>query len=132
MTTQRDTVRSPVVTWINFAGVLGVIVGVYHVLGAIAALAKDDRVEQLGKLLYDVSITTWGWFLLIVGVLQILTGAWIIQRKEIGRWLGVLWAAIASTLTVLTIFVAPFWGVVVLSFELLILYALVVRWEEEY
>jgi hypothetical protein len=116
--------------FVTFAGVLGFILGVFNVLSGIAAIAEDDRTERLGDLLYGVNITAWGWFWLIIGILQIATGWLIIQRKPLGLWMGVLWASISAMFTVFVIWVEPFWALAVLALDVGILYGLIMNAEE--
>jgi hypothetical protein len=116
--------------FVTFVGVLAFIVGVFNMLSGIAAIAEDDRTEAVGELLYGVDITAWGWFWVIIGVLQIVTGWLIIQRKQLGLWMGVLWASISAMFTVFVIWVEPFWALAVLALEIAILYGLIMNAEE--
>jgi hypothetical protein len=130
MASSRGTMARPVSGWITFTAVLAIIIGTFNVLSGFGAVFSDERVEELGDVLYGINIDAWGWFWIIIGALQVLTGVLIFQRSELGRWLGVLWATLAAALTVMVIFVAPLWTAVVITFEVLIIYALVVRWDE--
>jgi uncharacterized membrane protein HdeD (DUF308 family) len=117
--------------WITFAGVVALIAGGYNALSGIAALADDDTLAaQANEVLYGVDLTAWGWFWLIVGVLQLLTGVLILQRNEWGFWLGVCFAFVSALMTVFVIFVFPLWAIAVLTLDFLILYALLSRSDE--
>ena len=48
-------------------------------------------------MLYGIDLTAWGWFWLIVGLVQLLTGVLILQRNMWGLWLGVGIAASAHS-----------------------------------
>jgi hypothetical protein len=130
MASSRGTMARPVSGWIMFTAVLAIIIGAFNVLSGFGAVFSDENVEELGEVLYGINIDAWGWFWIIIGALQVLTGVLIFQRSELGRWLGVLWATLAAALTVMVVFVAPLWTAVVITFEVLIIYALVVRWDE--
>src|ERR687898_1767531 len=82
-TTQfRDTQTSQVPSgWATFAAVVIGVVGVWHILSGIAAVAEDDQTEAIQDVLYGVDITAWGWFWLIVGALQVLTAVLIFGRN---------------------------------------------------
>ena len=56
--------------WRTFSGVVFYLVGVFNVIGGLAALFKEEIfvVGKNGLLVADY--TAWGWFLLIVGILQ--------------------------------------------------------------
>ncbi len=117
--------------WITFAGVTVLIVGAYNALSGIAALTDDDTVAaQVNEVLYGIDLTAWGWFWLIVGLLQLVTGVLILGRNMWGLWLGVAGASLSAMMTVFVIFIFPIWGLAVLALDFLVLYALTTRIDE--
>jgi hypothetical protein len=107
-----------------FAAVMAAIVGLFNVISGIAAIAEDDFTESAGKVLFDVNITAWGWFWLILGALQLLASYLIFRRSMVGLVMGVLWAAISASLAVFVIFFYPFWALVVIAIDLIIIFGL--------
>lgn len=126
------TSRTPQIRsgWVTFAAVIAGVVAVYNILSGIAAITKDDQTEAVAKLLYNVDISAWGWFWLILGIVQLVTAWLIYTRHPLGQMLGLLWAFIAASLSVLAIFVIPTWALVVLGINVLVIYALVAHTEE--
>ena len=117
--------------WITFAGVLAFIAGGYNVLSGIAALADDDALEsQAREVLYGIDLTAWGWFLLVIGLVQIVTGVLILQRNTWGLWLGVAFAGLSAMLTVIVMFVFPLWALAVLTIDFLVLFGLLTQSDE--
>jgi hypothetical protein len=117
--------------WITFAGVMAVIAGGYNALSGIAALSDDDTlVAQAREVLYGIDLTAWGWFWLIVGVAQIITGVLIFQRSTWGFWLGVGFASLSGMLTVFVMFVFPLWAIAVLTVDFLVLFGLLTQSDE--
>jgi hypothetical protein len=117
--------------WITFAGVMAVIAGGYNSLSGIAALADDETVaSQAREVLYGIDLTAWGWFWLIVGVAQIITGVLIFQRSVWGLWLGVAFAGLSAMLTVIVMFVFPLWAIAVLTIDFLVLFGLLTQSDE--
>jgi hypothetical protein len=116
--------------WVTFAAIIAGVVGVFNILSGIAAIAEDDQTEALNEVLYGVNITAWGWFWLIIGVLQFVTAWLIYQRSPIGQVLGLIWAAITASLSVFMIFVAPIWALVVMGLSVAVIYALTAYPEE--
>jgi len=110
--------------WVTFAAVIAGIVGVFNLLTGIAAIAEDDQTEALHEVLFGINITAWGWFWLIIGVLQIITAWLIYQRSVVGQTLGLIWAFIAAALSVFMIFVAPIWALIVMALSVTIIWAL--------
>jgi hypothetical protein len=117
--------------WITFAGVAALIAGGYNALSGIAALADDDTlVAQAQEVLYGIDLTAWGWFWLLVGIVQLITGVLILQRNTWGLWLGVAIAGLSAMLTVLVMFVFRLWATAVLAVDFLVLYGLLTRSDE--
>ena len=78
--------------WVTFVAIIAGVVGVFNILTGIAAIAEDDQTEALHEVLFGVNITAWGWFWLILGVLQFITAWLIYQRSAVGQTLGLIWA----------------------------------------
>ncbi len=111
--------------WVTFAAIVAGIVAIYNILSGIAAIAEDDRTERLGEVLYGVDISAWGWFWLILGIVQLVTSYLIYTRHPLGQMLGLIWAFIGASLSVFMIFVDPAWAALVLGINILVIYALV-------
>jgi hypothetical protein len=116
--------------FVTFAGVLAIVIGAYNAIGGIAAIAKDDRTDAAVEVLFDISIRTWGWIWLVIGVVQVVVGALILARHATGLVLGVTWAAVSALLTVFIIFVFPIWSLIVVGVNLLIIWGLIENADE--
>lgn len=116
--------------WATFAAVIAGVVGLYHVLSGIAAIAEDDATEAIAEVLYGVDITAWGWFWLIVGIVQLVTAWLIYQRTALGQMLGLIWAFITASLSVFMVFVAPEWALIVLALSVAVIYGLLAAPDE--
>jgi uncharacterized membrane protein HdeD (DUF308 family) len=117
--------------WLTFAGIVLIVAGVYNGLSGLGALSDDDTIAaQAQEVLFGIDLTAWGWFLLIVGILQLLAGILILQRNVWGLWLGVIFACLSAFLAVFMIFAFPIWGLTIITIDLLILYGLLTRSDE--
>ena len=117
--------------WITFAGVAALLAGSYNALSGIAALSDDDTLTaQANEVLYGIDLTAWGWFWLIVGLVQLLTGVLILQRNAWGLWLGIGVACTSALMTVLVMFIFPLWAIAVLTIDFLVLFALLTQSDE--
>ena len=116
--------------WVTFTALIAGIVAVYNIRSGIAAIAEDDRTEALGEVLYGVDITAWGWFWLILGIVQLATAGMILTRNPLGQTLGLVWAFVGASLSVFMIFVAPLWALAVLAINVMVIWALTTNTEE--
>jgi hypothetical protein len=97
---------------------------------AIAALAEDDTLAaQANDVLFGIDLTVWGWFWLILGIAQLITGVFILLRNPLGLWFGATLAATSAMLTMLAMFVFPLWAIAVLAIDFLVLYGLLTQSE---
>jgi hypothetical protein len=114
--------------WVTFAGIVALVAGGYNALGGLAALSDDDTLNaQATEVLFGIDLTGWGWFWLLVGIVQIVAGVLVLQRNELGRWLAMVIAAISALITVFFIVVFPLWAIAVLALDTVVLYALATR-----
>ena len=117
--------------WITFAAVVALTAGGYNALSGLAALADDDTLAaQAGEVLYGIDLTAWGWFWVIAGALQLVTGVLILMRNAWGIWFGVGIAFLSGLMTIFVIFIFPLWAIAVLTLDFMVIYALLTRSDE--
>jgi len=117
--------------WVTFAGVAALVAGGYNFLSGIAAVADDDTLtSRATEVLYGISITGWGWFWLIAGLVQLGVGGLILARNAFGLWLGVGIAFLSAMMTVFVIFIFPLWAIAVLTLDSIVAYALLTHSDE--
>jgi hypothetical protein len=78
--------------WILFAGSMLSLVGVLNVVYGIAGIS-NSKVFVRGVEYVIGDLKTWGWLLLITGIVQIAVAFGVWAAAEWARWLGVLIAA---------------------------------------
>jgi hypothetical protein len=118
--------------WIGFAGILMVLLGGLSVFQGLIALLEDDYyvVTPSGYLLFDV--TGWGWIMLIWGIILALVGLALLNAASWARWVSILLVSINvfGQLGFLGNSNDQVWLLITLTFNIIILYALIVRWHE--
>jgi hypothetical protein len=128
MVDDRGATRSG---WVTLAGVAALVAGGYNFLSGIAAVADDDTLtSRATEVLYGISITGWGWFWLIAGLVQLGVGGLILARNSFGLMLGLGIALLSAVMTVFVIFIFPLWAIAVLSLDFIIAYALLTHSDE--
>ena len=118
--------------WIGFAGILMVILGGISVFEGLIALIRDNYyvVTPSGYLLFDV--TGWGWLMLIWGVLLALVGLALLNGASWARWVSILLVSVNvfGQLGFLGNTNDTVWLLITLTLNIIVLYALIVRWHE--
>jgi hypothetical protein len=118
--------------WIGFAGIVMVIVGFIDFFQGLIALIEDNYfvVTRAGFLAVD--LTTWGWVLLIWGVLLVLAGFGLIAGQGWARWFAIVTVSLNffAQLGFLGNSQYPLWALTALTLNVVVLFALTVRWQE--
>lgn len=118
--------------WIGFAGILMVLLGGLSVFQGLIALLEDDYyvVTQSGYLVVD--ITGWGWIMLIWGIVLALIGLALLGGASWARWVSILLVSINvfGQLGFLGNSNDQVWLLITLSLNIIVLYALIVRWHD--
>lgn len=113
-----------------FAGMLMILVGTFHTVQGLVAVVNDDFYLVRADALFGADLVAWGWFHLTVGVAAVLAGG-----AAIG---GVRWAApLVNLLAGLSIMASflwlphyPLWSVVIVAFDVFVVWALTAPSEE--
>lgn len=110
-----------------FGGVLMFVSGFLAVFQGIAAIAEDDVYSRVGDYVYEMSLTGWGWVLLIVGIVAVVTGWGLLSGGEWAGWARISGLALASLSLVLQFLFlpyAPFWAVIQIAIDVFVIWAL--------
>jgi hypothetical protein len=118
-----DDTRYEGAGWLTFAGIMILIAGVLNVIWGIAAIDKASFfVEDERFIISDLS--TWGWIILIVGILQVFAAFSIWSGGGYGRWIGIITASLSAIGALLSLPAYPFWSLAIFGVDLLIIYGL--------
>lgn len=121
--------------WITFAGVIFIIVGVLNVFQGLLLIANDE-IYVTGpdaQVVVVGDVTTWGWVILIVGVLQWAAGYGVFYGQQWARWVGIIIASLALVAQFPVFFGPnPVWSFLVALLSALIIYALAVYGDRSY
>lgn len=121
----RYTERPQVETsgWVTFAGAMLALVGTLNIVYGIAAIS-DSRVYVAEDVYVFGSLNDWGWFLLFVGALQLVTAFGVWSGNEIARWAGVLLAGANAIVLLLFLPAFPLLALALFAVDVLVIYGL--------
>lgn len=109
--------------WIVFAGTMLAIVGILNFIYGIAAIS-NSRFYAHGVEYVIGDLKTWGWILMIVGILQFFAAFSIWGGTEWGRWVGVATAGINAIMQLVFLPASPFLSLAIFAVDILIVYGL--------
>ena len=109
--------------WVDFAAVMLGLAGIWNVLSGILAIA-DSRVYVGDESFVFSNLNTWGWIILILGVLQLLAAYMVVKGSEFARWLGVGVAGLNAIGQLYFVPAFPLWSMAIFAVDILIIYGL--------
>jgi len=117
--------------WILFASFMMLMNGVIGLLEGLMALVNDDYYHVTASgLALSVNYTAWGFVHLVLGVALIAAGIGVMAGNMAARIVGVVLAGLSALVNLAFIEAAPLWGVVVVTVDVLVIYALTVHGDE--
>ena len=111
--------------WIVFAASLLGLAGVWNAIQGILAVA-DSRVYVGEQTFIFSNLNTWGWIVMVLGILQLLAAFAIIGGSEWARWFGIACAGVNAIGQLAFLQAQPFWAISMFAIDILIIYALAV------
>jgi hypothetical protein len=117
--------------WISFGAVIVILIGIMHGIAGLTALFNDDYYLVTKRdLVVNVDYTAWGWIHLLFGVFAILVGLGMLKRQLWARVVGVIFAGFSIILNLGFLNAHPVWSVIVIAFDLALIWALTVHGHE--
>jgi hypothetical protein len=109
--------------WWVFAGILLLVAGVLNIIYGIAAIGDSKFFTENATYILS-GLHTWGWILLIVGVLELVAAFSLFSGGEFGRWFGIFIASLNAIGSLLAIPAYPFWSLALFALSVIIIYKL--------
>ncbi len=109
--------------WWVFAGVLLLIAGVLNIIYGIAAIGDSKFFAENVEFIIS-SLNTWGWIIMIIGVLELIAAFSLFSGGEYGRWVGIFVGSLNAIGALLSIPAYPFWSLAVFALSIIIVYKL--------
>jgi len=124
--------KSSMAGWIGFAGMLMIVIGGIDVFQGLIALFEDEYYVVTGSGFLVVDLTTWGWIMLLWGVVLVLAGLGLLAGQGWARWFTIV--VVTINLFAQLGFVGnsqyPLWALTGIALSVVVLYALTARWKE--
>lgn len=109
--------------WWLLAGVLLLVAGIANLIYGIAAVG-DSKFFTENVTLIASDLNTYGWLIIVLGVIQLTAGASLFVGGGWGRFVGIVAAGLNAIAYLLTIPAAPFWSLCLFLLSMVILYEL--------
>ena len=118
--------------WVGFAGILMVVIGILEFFEGLVAIVRDNYYVFAPGQLIVFDVTKWGWITMLWGVVVLLAGWGLLSGATWARWFTIVVGVInfVAQLGFVGNSQYPLWAITVLALNVLVLYALIVRWDD--
>lgn len=118
------------VGWIGAASFMMVFIGILHIIYGFAALYRYSWYVSTLSTSYLLDLTSWGWALMLGGMVMILVGILLFSGNLLGRIAGgiIVGASLIANASMLV--VAPVWSIFAIVINFFILYAIIAHGDE--
>jgi H+/Cl- antiporter ClcA len=124
MTSAQQVTGSRGRGWLIYSAIMLLIVGLKLILDGLWALDRSDTVVD--ELHYEADLGTWGWIVLITGILVFAAGIAVFYRKTWAQVVGIAAATVAIIANFMWLFAYPVSALVGIMLASLVIYGLAV------
>ncbi|HEX5609631.1 MAG TPA: hypothetical protein VFX45_06015 [Solirubrobacterales bacterium] len=100
-----------------------IVAGILNIVWGIAAIGDAKFFTDAGTFIIS-SLHTWGWIIMILGVLELIAAFSLFAGGEFGRWFGIAIAALNAIGALLSIPAYPFWSLAIFALAIIVIYKL--------
>ncbi|MGH1549686.1 DUF7144 family membrane protein [Leifsonia poae] len=124
--------RSGWVGWVYFAGILLLIAAAIDIFYGIMAIVGPNMAYFVGPRggVASFDIAGWGWWSLIIGALLVVAAFFLLTGRLWARILVAVLAGINAVSHIMSLPAQPWWSVVMIALDVLIIYAVTVHGRE--
>jgi hypothetical protein len=113
--------------WVFFAGIMMILSGVFEIIAGLTALLRHTWYAVVGTNLLVFNYTAWGWIDMGIGLLILLAGISVLHGSVWARVVGVILASLSAVGGLASVNAYPIWSIVVITIDVLVIYALTVH-----
>jgi hypothetical protein len=110
--------------WVLFAATMLGLLAVLNLIDGIAAVSNSTFFVNDAKFIVS-GLNTWGWVLIVLGVVQAGLSVGIYARVKGLRWIGALIAGLNAIAQLAFMPAYPFWSLALFTLDILVIYGLV-------
>lgn len=113
--------------WVFFAGFMMIMLGIFQAIAGLTALINNQWLVVTEKNLLVLNFATWGWIHLLIGIVVLIAGFSVMHGSMWARIVGIIIAIISSVANLASVNVYPFWSIIMIVIDILVIYALTVH-----
>jgi hypothetical protein len=110
--------------WVAFSAIMLGIAGVWGVIEGILAISSSKVFVADATFVFS-GLHTWGWIVLVLGVLCVVAAFSLMAGSEVARWFGITVAGVNGLGQLMFVHANPWWAMAMFAVDILIIYGLV-------
>jgi hypothetical protein len=107
-----------------FAGVIMLLIGVFHAIAGLVALFDDEFYVVGANYTFELDVTGWGWIHLLGGIGVALAGLYVFSGATWARIVGIVLAMLSAVANFFFIPYYPFWSILMIALAVWAIWAL--------
>jgi hypothetical protein len=114
-----------------FGGTVLATLGLFQFFEGLSAVLSDKVFVTTPNYVYQFDITTWGWIHIVVGLVAVAVGIGVLMGQTWGLITGIIVASLSALTQFMFLPWAPIWAIVIIGFDIAVIWALCVRMGQE-
>lgn len=107
-----------------FAGVLLATLATFEILQGLSAVLRDDIFVSGLNYVYEVDVTAWGWWHMLIGAVGLAVGIGILTGKRLAYVVGIGLAVVSAIGQFMFMPFYPLWSLLIIAMDVLVIWAL--------
>jgi hypothetical protein len=108
-------------SWLDLAAILLLLVGIFNIIDGIAAIS--DAKVMSDHVLF-ANLHAWGWFFLVVGVVQVLAGWQVMREAGWAAIVGIVTAFVNALAQISAAHTFTVWALTIVAMDVFVIYGL--------
>lgn len=109
--------------WLMFSGIVLGFAGLFGFIDGLVAISKSSFYVAGAHYVFS-DLNTWGWIVMLVGVLAMFAAFGVVARAQWARWTGITIAGLQAMAQLLMIQAYPWWSLCIFALDILVIYGL--------
>ncbi|HEY6736704.1 MAG TPA: hypothetical protein VI322_03225 [Candidatus Saccharimonadia bacterium] len=118
------------VGWVMFGALFMIFEGIMNVIYGLAAVLNAHWFVYTNNASYLLDISSWGWWLILLGSVLILSGSLLLSGNMFGRVMGIIFATISLLVNLAIFSTAPVWATLAIVLDAIVIYAIASHGDE--
>ena len=110
-----------------FAGVLMIMIGVFHAIQGLVALFNDEFYVVGKEYVFKFDITAWGWIHLLLGIVVAVAGAALFRGAVWARTVAVILACVSMVASFVWLPYYPVWSIAIIALDVFVIWAAILH-----